>query len=90
MLSRFHNDDAAYEQWLAAHPTGYVFNDFPGRDASMKLFHRATCPTLVRMDDRGRRTVVQKICTTTFTEMLEEVNRQYGERGWKQCGVCGG
>ncbi len=90
-LAVFRRDEGGYSAWLVAHPRGYVFNHFGGAGAADNVLHRAHCPWLARPEDHGRRTVVEKVCGVSYTDILEEVNRRRPEpRGWTQCATCMG
>ena len=91
MIERFRNDERAYSAWLNAHPAGYVFNHFGGADAADNILHRSSCSWLQRPGDRGRRTVVEKVCADGFVEILEEVDRlRPGKNAWTECASCMG
>jgi hypothetical protein len=45
-LLRFIDDDAAYLNWKAAHPHGFVVNSEPHPKGDYIKLHRATCQTL--------------------------------------------
>lgn len=55
----FSDNDEAYCEWLDENPDGFVFNHFGksiGIAGDMNLVHCASCPSLRRPADEGRRT----------------------------------
>lgn len=48
-LRRFENDDAGYEAWLAAHPSGWVVNAGRRPSAAYLKLHEAQCPTISQL-----------------------------------------
>ena len=89
MVGRFQFKERAYSAWLAANPSGYVFNHFEGKDSRFNVVHRAQCAHLSRPKDEGARTVIEKICSLSLEELEDVASMLRGGRsGWTCCGVC--
>lgn len=87
MLVNFMNQEQSYKTWLAEHPRGFVFNHFGGNQTGYNLIHAAQCYTLHRAVDEGKRTVIEKICSTDL-ESLEERVKELRGRSYSYCKVC--
>lgn len=87
MPQRFQNDENGYLTWLKDNSNGYVFNFFGGNDSEMNKIHCADCRHLWRPTDEGRRTVIEKVCSSDLKELGEFVQSQRGEV-WSYCKTC--
>jgi hypothetical protein len=88
MLTRFKDDERAYERWLRAHRKGFVFNHFGGSNPYENLLHASTCDHLYRFEDRGRRTRVEKICSDDVAALIAELDALRGRAGWRRRETC--
>lgn len=87
-VERSHRNEAGYAKWRAAHPGGFVFNNFGGRDEAYNILHRATCSFLSRACDDGRSTY-EKVCGEEISSLVTVVEcLRAGAGGWKECGIC--
>jgi hypothetical protein len=57
----FHQDEAGYADWLAAHPHGFVFNNFASPRRDFNVLRRSTCNHLQERDGKNR-TSYEKVC----------------------------
>ncbi|HVL95939.1 MAG TPA: ImmA/IrrE family metallo-endopeptidase [Solirubrobacteraceae bacterium] len=81
-LACFYWDDAAYEEWRAAHPDGFVVNDDLGDPGGARL-HRLSCSYLRGPVRDGRpRTSAPKWCATDPDELRRAFPRALA------CGRC--
>ena len=88
-VKHFRDDEDSYAAWLLAHPDGFVFNHFGGRNGGMNVIHRASCSFLHRPTDEGRRTRIEKICSDKLDHLVTVVDRlRVNAGGWKRCGIC--
>ncbi len=74
MITEFVGDDAAYLDWLAGHPSGFVLNIRSWCDPSYMVLHRATCRTIsVTVDGAAfggfTERAYRKICADTIDEL---------------------
>lgn len=92
----FDNDDAAYLNWLATHPDGYVINRRRGESSGYMVLHRSECRTISRHAQNahlegftGRGYL--KVCATTVSA-LDDYTRVEGGRpdgGFSsECSIC--
>ena len=72
-LTYFDNDDAAYLEWLARNPDGYVVNVRETLSPDYVVLHRATCPTISRPQEPGAYTErsYRKLCGRTLADVAE-------------------
>ena len=93
LMIKFENDDAAYLEWLAAHPGGYVVNVRRKASPDYIVLHRANCPHISRppavtgaYTERGYR----KVCSED-QETLRKYARSEGRSDGSfstECGQC--
>jgi hypothetical protein len=84
----FKNDDSVYLTWHAAHPNAFVLNHFGGTNPAYNVMHRSKCVFLWRVCDEGSRTVVEKWCSESESELSNHADLVLGSEMWKKCGVC--
>lgn len=87
MLITFKNEEQTYETWLSEHPNGFVFNHFGGSLTGYNIIHVAKCYSLHRAADAGKRTVIEKVCSTEL-EPLEERVQELRGRSYSYCKLC--
>lgn len=95
MATEFAGDDAAYLDWLASHPGGFVLNVRSRPDPFYMVLHRATCRTISAIAneaDFGGYTerAYRKICGDSIDE-LRGWARSHGRPDGsfsKRCGLC--
>jgi hypothetical protein len=82
MVERFSGpgDDVLYQDWLSAHPEGYVVNIGSSEASGYARLHRATCTTIKTLSGRGTTFVDQwvKLCSTSEKELNERVAASRG------------
>lgn len=83
----FYKNDDEYTAWCKVNTNGFVFN-YCGDSSSFKdmnKLHVATCRTLWRTDNEGRRTdPYKKICSLDLTSLKKKIS----DLEWKPCNVC--
>jgi hypothetical protein len=85
----FRRNEAGYEAWLDAHPSGFVFNHFGGGNRAYNVLHKSACAWLRRPEHAGARTNIEKLCAEDLGELEAEAARVRDSRGgWKHCGSC--
>lgn len=88
-MQHFVHDDPGYQRWLAQHPAGFVINTHSRPSASYLKLHRATCPSISRLQ-RGATTFTHgdysKLCGDR-TE-LEREARRLGGAAQASCTQC--
>jgi hypothetical protein len=87
-MDAFKNDESGYLAWHAANPNGFVLNHFGGTNPAFNVLHRAKCVFLWRSCDDGARTVVEKWCAGSESELSRQADLILGVGNWKRCGVC--
>ena len=88
-VEHFHEKEEAYAAWLEANTGGFVFNHFGSRHGNVTVVHRASCPFLRRQRDEGRRTQIEKICSSELDRLIAVVDELRADAGgWKRCGKC--
>lgn len=89
MIQRFKENEVDYENWLSEHPTGFVFNHFGGSlvQYNYNVIHTANCQMLHRPTDAGRRTVIEKICSSDL-DVLQQVVKNYRDGSYVFCKIC--
>jgi hypothetical protein len=88
-VEHFKGREREYRRWLRAHRLdGYVFNHFMGTNEHDNLLHKADCDHLWRPEDEGRRTAVEKVCSTDRAGLEARLNALRGRDGWRRCGTC--
>lgn len=89
MINVFKNDENAYILWLKSNKSGFVFNNFGGRDPSYNIIHKTDCRTLKRKTDEGSKTTIEKICSENLKELVVEVTKIRGSaKDWCFCKIC--
>lgn len=92
-LTCFDNDDAAYLEWLAGNPDGYVVNVREKLSPDYVMLHRATCPTISGPQEPGAYTErsYRKLCGRTLADVAEAPTWCRRARGsfTKRCSICG-
>jgi hypothetical protein len=86
-MRHFVNDDAAYLDWLAEHPTGFVINTGRNPSAAYLMLHRASCGTISGVPARGATFTgdYTKVCGSR--DELEAFASQLGGAA-HACGLC--
>lgn len=82
-------DDAAYLEWLDAHPDGYVLNTGRGGVRYTRL-HAARCHTIRELTGAGTTFTGDqwiKFCSTSADELDQWSLQHKGEAG-QRCGTC--
>jgi hypothetical protein len=88
MCQVFRNDEPSYEAWVASHPRGWVFNNFGGGNPTYNKLHRLPCSAINRPSDRGRWTVVEKICCDDRACIEQTIGQRRGDvTTWETCGT---
>jgi hypothetical protein len=87
-MDAFKNDESGYLAWQAAHPNAFVLNHFGGTNPAYNVLHRANCVFLWRGSDDGVRTIVEKWCADSESELSSQADLILGVGNWKRCGVC--
>ena len=91
MTSWFEDTEPAYQEWLIAHPEGFVLSTYIRPSAGYLVLHRATCPRVSRplsgvfLSDPG----FGKACADTPEELRPWAAEQVGAEP-RNCGLCGG
>ena len=92
-LTCLDNDDAAYLEWLARNPDGYVVNVRETLSPDYVVLHRATCPTISGPQEPGAYTErsYRKLCGRTLADVAEAPTWCRRARGsfTKRCSICG-
>lgn len=65
-----------------------MLNAFANTNAAFNVLHRAACTFIWRPKDEGRRTEVEKWCSSSEADLVEYADQQLGSGGWKRCGFC--
>jgi hypothetical protein len=86
-MRHFVDDDAAYLEWLADHPTGFVINTGRNPSAAYLMLHRANCRTISGVPARGA------TFTGDYTKVCggrDELEAFAGQLGGavQACGLC--
>lgn len=84
----FKDDDAAYGEWLSAHPEGYVLNTRREIDPNYVVLHRSTCGTISRPAEDGAYTSNAYMKIAGDLEALEDWARRRARGISKRCGLC--
>jgi hypothetical protein len=83
MIEKFFRvtDDPDYQDWLGAHPDGYVVNIGRSGRSGHALLHRATCKWIKELHGHGGTFVDQwvKWCSTSKAELQEAVTESRGK-----------
>lgn len=87
MLCTIKDLEEEYNEWLTKYPQGFVFNHFGGNLTGYNLIHSAKCYSLHRAADGGKRTVIEKICSTDL-ERLEERVKELRDKSYSYCKIC--
>jgi hypothetical protein len=92
----FDNDDGAYFEWLAGHPTGFVVNGRQEFDRDYLVLHRASCGSVNvhrgMKDEPGgftERNFV-KYCADSIEDLEAYLNKLAGrsQSFSKECSLC--
>lgn len=88
-VEEFRDDDAAYLNWLGAHPDGFVINIQRGLNASDARLHHASCHTIVDEPPRGgpRTGAYMKVCSVSLSD-LDDWGIAHAGGSIKACGTC--
>jgi hypothetical protein len=87
-MQAFKNDEDGYLEWHAEHPNAFVLNHFGGTNPAFNVLHLSKCTFLWRPVDDGVRTVVEKWCSNSESEIEQHADATLGPRMWKKCRVC--
>jgi len=94
MIEHFYKDNEKYfitlENYLLNKNTGYVFNHFTnGPDTEYNKLHKFDCRTLPKKG-YDNATIVKKICSNDFFELLKYINDEYGKLNeyFSYCQTC--
>jgi len=87
-MNIFKNDEKGYLAWHTDHPNSFVLNQFGGTNAAYNVLHHSDCVFLWRDVDKDSRTLVEKWCSPSESELAEQANSVLGSQMWKRCGVC--
>ena len=82
-MIEFRGDDAAYMNWIAAHPNAFVLNVRRTPDPNYVVLHRATCGSITAPRERGAYTgrSYRKICAVDVRELRSAARREGREDG---------
>lgn len=91
----FDGDDAAYQEWLANNPQGYVVNVRRNLTPSYMVLHKSNCDFICnqkRMAQKGGFTerAYLKICSNEINDLREWIRRHGRNDGGfsKECSKC--
>ena len=91
-VQEFVGDDKAYQQWLTAHPNGYVVNTNKGVNQNYMVLHKATCSHVSNFDSRKDGAFTQrdfmKACASDI-EHLRNWAKAHGRADGSFSGTCG-
>jgi hypothetical protein len=91
-VTRFENDDAAYEAWLRANPEGFVINARRHPSPAYLKLHRATCAHISTLQPGYSRWTsgdYLKICGADRTELVRWAVQEVGSQPENRCGCLG-
>lgn len=77
--------DLKYVNWCLESPKGYIFNYFKGNNLEMNVIHKVNCK---KLDMKGKRTSVEKVCSNKLNELVEFANHEQGINNWIYCSNC--
>ena len=87
-MRRFVDDESAYLQWLADHPSDYVINTYRNPSAGYLMMHRADCHTIGSVPDEGSNYTGGDYCKVCGRrDELEKFADQLGG-SVQPCGTC--
>ena len=76
--------DQRFQDWMAAHSKGYVFNHFTGSNPKYNLLHKLPCRAFT---DNSPNTTYQKICCTDRACIERSIHQVRSAGGWEECGM---
>lgn len=89
-MPHFTDDDAAYLNWLAANPHGFVLNAERNPNPGYLILHRAACKSISRSAEPPVRWTTGgylKVCAATTSEIEDWCFAQTGGHP-QPCGQC--
>jgi uncharacterized protein (TIGR00725 family) len=87
-IQHFIDDDQGFQQWMTAHPQGYILNCHREPKATYLVLHTAQCWTLNQLPEGGSSwtTMYRKVCSMDRAALIQWANHIGGQP--KLCEHC--
>ena len=86
VISYFHNQEKAYEEWCKENKDGFVFNRAGGKTGN--VLHHVGCWHLTVPSRLGTYTRYPKYCSTDLIELRQKADEVSLPNSWRKCSVC--
>lgn len=80
MVEKFHYDEEGYLNYLK-YNKGFVYNDFPGNNVTLKKLHHYNCSRLHNLGGGKYRTNVPKVCSPDYKDLIDWITAFKGPKG---------